>query len=116
MRTRRNELKAPWAARKISQGQLAIAGGVSRQTIYVLENDRSDPSPWPWPWRGISLALSKASSTTAPPAGPRLGRCPPGAAGSHPGPRATAQGGSGADDYGSSLSAVTVDRGAGHPR
>lgn len=40
----RNELKALRAARRISQGQLAIAVGVSRQTIYALENDRSDPS------------------------------------------------------------------------
>lgn len=40
----RNELKTLRAARRISQGQLAIAVGVSRQTIYALENDRSDPS------------------------------------------------------------------------
>ncbi|OLT06225.1 hypothetical protein BJF77_15820 [Kocuria sp. CNJ-770] len=40
----RNDLKALRAARRISQGQLAIAIGVSRQTVYALENDRSDPS------------------------------------------------------------------------
>ncbi|MGX5360209.1 helix-turn-helix transcriptional regulator [Kocuria sp. KH4] len=54
----RNELKAFRAARKISQGQLAIAVGVSRQTIYALENDRSEPS--------LAVALALARYFTRP--------------------------------------------------
>lgn len=54
----RNELKALRAARRISQGQLAIAVGVSRQTIYALENDRSDPS--------LSVAFALARYFTRP--------------------------------------------------
>ncbi|MFF0945774.1 helix-turn-helix transcriptional regulator [Kocuria sp. CPCC 205300] len=40
----RNQLKTPRTSREMSQGQVAIAGGVSRQAIYVVENERSDPS------------------------------------------------------------------------
>lgn len=40
----RNELKRLRESRNLSQGQVAIAVGVSRQTIYAVENDRSDPS------------------------------------------------------------------------
>ena len=54
----RNELKALRAARKISQGQLAIAVGVSRQTIYALENNRSEPS--------LAVALALARYFTRP--------------------------------------------------
>ncbi|MGX5360012.1 helix-turn-helix transcriptional regulator [Kocuria sp. KH4] len=48
----RNELKALRESRELSQGQVAIAVGVSRQTIYTVENDRSNPS--------LSLALGLA--------------------------------------------------------
>ncbi len=40
----RNELKALRESRGLSQGQVAIAVGVSRHTIYAVENDRWDPS------------------------------------------------------------------------
>lgn len=40
----RNELKTLRESRELSQGQVAIAVGVSRQTIYAVENDRCDPS------------------------------------------------------------------------
>ena len=40
----RNELKALRESRRLSQGQVAIAVGVSRHTIYAVENDRWDPS------------------------------------------------------------------------
>ncbi|GEO94401.1 helix-turn-helix transcriptional regulator [Kocuria turfanensis] len=49
----RNELKALRAARTLSQGQLAIAVGVSRQTIYAVENGRSEPS------LSVALALAR---------------------------------------------------------
>jgi putative transcriptional regulator len=40
----RNELKTLRESRGLSQGQVAIAVGVSRHTISALENDRWDPS------------------------------------------------------------------------
>jgi putative transcriptional regulator len=40
----RNELKSLRESHQLSQGQLAIAVGVSRQTIYSVENNRCDPS------------------------------------------------------------------------
>ncbi len=40
----RNELKALRKSRELSRGQVAIAVGVARQTIYAVENDRCDPS------------------------------------------------------------------------
>ncbi|WP_368809527.1 helix-turn-helix transcriptional regulator [Kocuria sabuli] len=40
----RNDLKTLRQARDLSQGQVAIAVGVSRQTIYSVENNRCDPS------------------------------------------------------------------------
>lgn len=48
----RNELKGLRRARGLSQGQVAIAVGVSRATIYAVENDRWDPS--------LSLAFALA--------------------------------------------------------
>jgi putative transcriptional regulator len=48
----RNELKTLRGSRGLSQGQVAIAVGVSRHTIYALENDRWDPS--------LSLAFALA--------------------------------------------------------
>lgn len=40
----RNRLKQLRTDRGVSQGQLAAALGVSRQTINAIENDRYDPS------------------------------------------------------------------------
>jgi putative transcriptional regulator len=48
----RNELKVLRGCRGLSQGQVAIAVGVSRHTIYAVENDRWDPS--------LSLAFALA--------------------------------------------------------
>lgn len=40
----RNEVKTLRESRELSRGQAAIAVGVSRQTIYAVENNRCDPS------------------------------------------------------------------------
>lgn len=40
----RNRLKQLRTGRGVSQGQLAAALGVSRQTVNAIENDRYDPS------------------------------------------------------------------------
>lgn len=47
----RDESKALRESRQLSQGQVAIAVAVSRQTIYAVENDRCDLS--------LSVALAR---------------------------------------------------------
>jgi putative transcriptional regulator len=54
----RNAIRSLREARRLSQGQLAAAMGVSRQTINAIETERYTPS------LPLALALARFFSTT----------------------------------------------------